>query len=127
MNPILTPARRVASSEDLEQPGDYALDTIEDSDGASKRCVWFLLPIHRPGETRFDRSSPGSGLHMVTEPPWTLRECPDGSIEIRASIGSRWSTADDVPEGAGPYYWHGYLDEGNVWRQLVEPGAITPQ
>lgn len=32
----------------------------------------------------------------------------DGSLEIRASIGC----------GPQPYYWHGYLDEGNVWRQV---------
>lgn len=124
MEPILTSARRVASSDDLGRAGDYATSTINDH-GTSKPAVWFLLPIHQ-GETRFDRPTVGSGLHMVSEPPWTIRECPDGSVEVRASIGSKWSSGDDVPEGAGPYYWHGYLDEGNVWRQLVEPGAITP-
>jgi hypothetical protein len=48
---------------------------------------------------------------MITEPPWEFRDCADGSLEIRASIACGRSD----PEGE---YWHGYLDEGNVWRQL---------
>lgn len=45
----------------------------------------------------------------MSEPPWTFRECDDGSIEVRDSIlcGAR------DPEGE---YFHGWLDEGNVWR-----------
>jgi hypothetical protein len=99
--------RRVADLDALEQAGDYCLSMIED-DGVTKRAVWFLLPIHE-GTTRFDRPTRGSGLHMVTEPPWTFRECPDGSIEIRASI----ACGRHDPSGE---YWHGFLDEGHVWR-----------
>lgn len=99
--------RRVRTVDDLERAGDYCLDTIEDN-GETKRCVWFLLPTHE-GATRFDRPTRGSGLHMVTEPPWTFRECSDGSIEIRASIACG-------RHEAGGEYWHGWLDEGHAWR-----------
>ena len=41
-------------------------------------------------------------------PPHKFRECDDGSLEIRESIlhKSQFGT------------WHGYLDEGNVWREV---------
>lgn len=102
--------RRVATFDDIEQAGDYCLDQIQDADGATKRCVWFLLPIHE-GETKYDRPTRGSGIHAVYEPPWTFRECADGSVEIRASI----ACGRHDPEGE---YWHGYLDEGHVWRTV---------
>ena len=103
----LTPARRVQSFDELTQAGDYFLDTIDDH-GEHKRHVWFLLPIHE-GENVYDRPTRGSGLHGVTEPPWRFRECPDGSLEIRESIACG-------RHEEGGEYWHGYLDEGNVWR-----------
>lgn len=102
------PARRVDTPDDLVRPGDYALDEIEDSDGVTKRAVWFLLPTHE-GTTMYDRPTRGSGLHMVTEPPWTITEQADGSIEIRASIACG---RHDL-EGE---YFHGWLDAGNIWR-----------
>ncbi len=40
-----------------------------------------------------------------------FRECPDGSLEIRESI----ACGRHDPEGE---YFHGYLDEGHVWRTL---------
>ncbi len=115
----LSPARRVATFDDICYPGDYYGPSIEvdaNDQPTGSRNVWFLLPIADPDRPRFrDHSSPnawratqGNGLHRVSEPPWTFRECEDGSLEIRASIGC----------GGQPYYWHGYLDEGNVWRQL---------
>lgn len=99
--------RRVATFDEIEKAGDYCLGSIEDH-GTSKRCVWFLLPIHE-GETKYDRPTRGSGIHAVHEPPWVFRECDDGSVEIRASIA--WGRSE--PEGE---YWHGYLDEGHNWR-----------
>jgi hypothetical protein len=45
------------------------------------------------------------GLRHVVSPPHVFRECPDGSLEIRESILSNGG-------------WHGYLDEGNVWRRV---------
>lgn len=104
----LTPARRVATFDDLEQAGDYTGPHPLIVKGEKEdTCVYFLLPIHVTGD-KFDHSVQGSGLHMITSPPWTFRECEDGSLEIRASIGC----------GSQPYYWHGYLDEGNTWREL---------
>lgn len=99
--------RRVASFDEIERAGDYFMGRAEYPDGV-RRMVWFLLPIHE-GATKFDRPTRGSGLHGVSEPPWTFRECPDGSIEIRASI----ACGRHDPEGD---YWHGFLDEGHVWR-----------
>jgi hypothetical protein len=104
-----SPARRVHDLDDLEQPGDYTgpRGLVDHEGNPIGRQVLFLLPTHK-GTDKFDRPDKHSGLHGVTEPPWTFRECPDGSLEIRASIGC----------GKPPYYWHGYLDEGNVWRQV---------
>lgn len=105
---IITPARRVATFDEIEKAGDYSgPHPIELEDGRAGKVVWFLLPVHK-GDGIFDHSTEGSGIHGVYEPPWTFRECPDGSLEIRASIGC----------GLQPYYWHGYLDEGNSWRQV---------
>jgi hypothetical protein len=101
--------RRVATMDDLERAGDYSLGSVL-VDGKSQREVWFLLPIHE-GKDLFDRPTRGSGLHGVSEPPWTFRECADGSIEIRASI----ACGRGDPEGE---YFHGFLDEGHVWRQV---------
>lgn len=101
--------RRVATFDDIEKAGDYCLDTIEDH-GTTKRCVWFLLPLHE-GETKYDRPTPGSGIHAVYEPPWVFRECGDGSVEIRESIACSGG-------GAEGEYWHGYLDEGHAWRTV---------
>jgi hypothetical protein len=99
--------RRVATVEDLERAGDYA-GPFDDFEG--ERGVWFLLPIHE-GATKFDRPTRGSGLHRVSEPPWSFRECADGSVEIRESI----ACGRREPEGE---YFHGYLDEGHSWRQV---------
>jgi len=104
---ILTPGRRVAALEDLARPGDYTGPHSVIYPDGSRRQVLFLLPVHH-GADVFDRPDQASGLHGVTEPPWTFRECGDGSLEIRPSIGC----------GPQPYYWHGYLDEGSTWRQV---------
>lgn len=61
-------------------------------------AVFFLLPCARDEDV-----APGlRSIQHVVSPPHTFRECPDGSLEVRASIG--------IPE------WHCWLDEGNVWR-----------
>lgn len=94
--------RRVATVGDIEQPGDYC-GPITGYTGDDKVACFFRLPIDG------DDLAPGArSLHHVTFPPHTYRECADGSLEIRASIGAR---------GPGDgYVWHGYLDEGHVWR-----------
>jgi hypothetical protein len=119
--------RRVATVDDLERAGDYTGPTDVagyKEEPHERKMVWFLLPLH-VGATRFDRPTRGSGLHGVTEPPWTFRECPDGSLEIRASIACGRHDVDPEcedcqagrphPERHGEY-WHGFLDEGHVWR-----------
>jgi hypothetical protein len=99
--------RRVFAFDDIEKAGDYCLDEVI-IDGVATPHVWFLLPIHE-GENKFDHKTPGSGLHGISEPPWVFRECPDGSLEVRESIACGRGSKDGE-------YWHGYLDEGHVWR-----------
>ena len=107
----LTMARRVATREELTEAGDYSgPHPITLTGGQEGRVVWFLLPLHE-GADQYDHATPGSGLHGVYEPPWVFRECADGSLEIRESIACGRGT----PDGE---YWHGYLDEGNSWRQV---------
>jgi hypothetical protein len=119
--PTTTIGRRVDELEALDRPGDYYLGSVTEQ-GVVKRAVWFLLPTHA-GKTHtdetghvvrsmFDRPTEGSGLHMVTEPPWTFTEHDDGSVEVRASI--LCGRTDTRPEG----YWHGFLERGHVWRQV---------
>lgn len=61
----------------------------------------------RPDACQPDRPSSGSLLAH------TYRECPDGSLEIRNSIGNLIGGDPATDDG-----WHGYLDEGNSWRQV---------
>ncbi len=90
--------RRVQSMGDIERPGDYYGPDSAYTDG--KPAVFFLLP-----NARDDEAPPGQrAIHHVTIPPHTMRECDDGSLELRESIGA-------MP------FWHGYLDEGHVWRE----------
>lgn len=91
--------RRVATIADIERPGDYCFPVTGFSDVGEEAC-YFLLP-----NAHDEDGQPGQrSLHHVTFPPHTYRECDDGSLEIRASIGAR-------------PFWHGYLDEGHVWRE----------
>jgi hypothetical protein len=90
--------RRVGSIGEIERAGDYC-GPITGFTGATEAC-FFLLPNARDVD-----APPGQrSLHHVVFPPHTYRECADGSLEIRASIGA-------MP------FWHGYLDEGHVWRE----------
>lgn len=109
MSDILSPARRVVSFDDVQQAGDYSGPHPVDSATGQIQQVWFLLPVHEGN--KYEHSHEGCGIHGVHSPPHRFRECKDGSLEIRDSIGC----------GPKPYYWHGYLDEGNVWRQLKPP------
>ena len=79
-----------------EQPGEYC-GPVSGYTG-DLLAVFFLLPIARdPGAPPGQRA-----IHHVCSPPHKFRECPDGSLEIRESIGNP--------------FWHGFLDEGHVWR-----------
>lgn len=71
-------------------------------------AVFFLKPNSRdPGISPRARA-----VQNVVSPPHTFRECPDGSLEIRASI------SDLAGAGSESDGWHGYLDEGHVWRKV---------
>lgn len=88
--------RRLPLGQWPELPGDYMgpimgyMDTVP--------AVFFLLPNSRdPGAPPSARA-----IHHVVSPPHVFRECADGSLEIRESIGAK--------------DWHGFLDEGHNWR-----------
>jgi hypothetical protein len=100
--------RRVKSLDELQQPGDYC---------RLKESVWFILPVELDDESipiwaRPTTGDPFNGRHRIAQfddgSGWTFRECTDGSLEARPSIGC----------GVQPYYWHGYLDEGHHWRRV---------
>lgn len=96
--------RRVATMAEVEQPGDYFGPTTAYTDG--RPGVFFLLPIARD-----EGVDPGArSLHHVCSPPHVFRECGDGSLEIRESIGAHGRSLEDA------YIWHGYLDCGHEWR-----------
>lgn len=101
--------RRVQSFTDIDRPGDYFGPTTEYT---GSPAVFFLKPNARD-EGVLPRSR---SVQHVCSPPHTFRECPDdGSLEIRASISNL--CAGDVG-GNTDDGWHGYLDEGHVWRQV---------
>jgi hypothetical protein len=103
----LTTGRRVASIHDIELPGDYYGPVVGYTGDGMESC-FFLLPNAR-GELVLAEDVPGRAgqraVHHVNFPPHTYRECADGSLEIRASIGA-------MP------WWHGFLDEGHIWRKV---------
>jgi hypothetical protein len=95
-----------------EQPGDYSGPVMghHHVDPALDRpSVFFLMP------TADDEGAPpgARSVHRVASPPHVFRECPDGSLEIRESIAA-YGHNDQTK---GPI-WHGYLDEGHVWRTV---------
>lgn len=102
--------RRVDSIAELTQPGDYCFDPEavlrvdpETQEPIERRpTIHFLLP----GARDADAVGGVRSIHKVCEPPHVFRHCADGSIEVRESIAC-----------GSPRYWHGYLDEGNVWRE----------
>jgi len=98
--------RRVQSVGEIERPGDYCGPGLF---GGSTMSCFFLKPNAR------DEGVPprARSVQHVDFPPHTYRECPDGSLEIRNSIGNLIGGDPATDDG-----WHGYLDEGHVWRQV---------
>ena len=83
-------------------PGDYMGPVVGYSHDLT--AVFFLKPNAHDAD-----APPGArAIQHVVSPPHTFRECADGSLEIRNSIG------DMHPGGSDG--WHGYLDEGHEWR-----------
>lgn|SRR5487761_1125075 len=104
----ITAGRRVQSIAEVERPGDYFGPTTEYT---GIPAVFFLKPNARDeGAVPAARS-----VQHVCSPPHTFRECADGSLEIRASISNLLRGDTDSHSDDG---WHGYLDEGNSWRQV---------
>ena len=100
--------RRVGSFSEIERPGDY-FGPVKGYTG-DLPAVFFLKPNAR------DEGVPPNArsFQHVCSPPHTFRECPDGSLEIRASISNLLAGDADGHSDDG---WHGYLDEGHTWRQ----------
>ena len=97
----------LVQNDDLRTPGGGMKQFLKPSGyTGDKPSVFFRIPW--PADAVVEEFK--RGVRHVCTPPHTFRECADGSLEIRASIG--------VPGGAvgGNYWWHGWLDEGNVWR-----------
>jgi hypothetical protein len=85
------------------EPGDYCGPVLGYTGDVP--AVFFLKPNARdPGADYYYRA-----IQHVVSPPHTFRECPDGSLEIRDSLGD---AHDGWSDG-----WHGYLDEGHMWRR----------
>jgi hypothetical protein len=101
--------RRVGSIAEIEKPGDYYGPDSGHTGGTP--AVFFLKPNAR------DEAAPPAArsVQHVCSPPHTFRECPDGSLEIVPSISNllRGDTTGQSDDG-----WHGYLDEGHVWRRV---------
>lgn len=91
----------------LMGPGDYC-GPMKGYTG-DKPCVFFMKP------NAWDENIPchrSRRVQHVVSPPHTFRECSDGSLEIRASI------SDHAGTGSESDGWHGFLDEGHIWRQV---------
>jgi hypothetical protein len=103
--------RRVRTVHEIEKPGDYC-GPIKGYTGPNLSC-FFLKPNARDeGVKPISRS-----IQHVDFPPHTYRECPDGSLEIRASI------SDLRAGGTESDGWHGFLNEGHVWLLAGEQVA----
>jgi|ERR1039458_3698043 hypothetical protein len=98
--------RRVATVTEIEQPGDYCGPV---RGYTSEKLACFFLKPNARDEGVIPRSR---SVQHVCFPPHTYRECDDGSLEIRASIADT-AGADTESDG-----WHGFLDEGHVWRKM---------
>jgi len=98
---------------ELTQLGDYTGPIMGYT--GDRLAVFFLIPQPWPWDD--DEKLPASSISFhalahVVEPPHVFRECGDGSLEIRESIliTRRWKGEERQ--------WHGYLDEGHVWRTV---------
>lgn len=86
------------------QPGDYCGPFVHEG----KLTVLFLKPNARD----VDAPPVARSVQHVTSPPHTFRECEDGSLEIRQSIGD---LHDGWGNGRVSDGWHGFLNCGHSW------------
>jgi hypothetical protein len=96
--------RRVDSLDEITEPGDYWYNPAADPKG--HRSLWFLLPTAESRDAFAEPLSPHNGLHRI-DSTWTITDNPDGSVSAQPSIAC-----------GTPVYWHGYLEPGNVWREV---------
>ena len=98
--------RRLPLYEFPKLPGDYMGPVMGYT--ADLFAVFFLKP------NAFDIGAPrrARAIQHVVCPPHRFRECSDGSLEIRESLSDRAGGGGDS-DG-----WHGYLDEGHIWRRV---------
>lgn len=92
-----------------EEPGDYSGPVMGYTGDVP--MVQFLKPNARDP----DAPPQARSVQHVCSPPHKFRECPDGSLEIRDSISEFRSSDKHHKYGDG---WHGFLDEGHIWRQV---------
>lgn len=104
------PARRIPVPESGDvnevfpmESGDYC-GPIEGYSGG-KPAVFFCLPAGGEGDDLV------LGIRHVCSPPHVFTEMPDGSLQVRESILTHERGANGRP-------WHGYLDAGNIWREV---------
>lgn len=98
---------------ELTKLGDYTGPIMGYT--GDKPAVFFLIPqpwLWEDDDEEMKHAIAFKSLAHVCQPPHTFRECDDGSLEIRASIlcTRRWKGEEKQ--------WHGYLDEGNIWRTV---------
>jgi hypothetical protein len=103
--------RRVQTVAEVLQPGDYCGPVKGYCGSPDLECCVFLKPNARDA----DAPAITRSIQFVTFPPHTYRECLDGSLEIRASIGDMHDCGDGKKRSDG---WHGFLDERHVWRKV---------
>lgn len=116
MAEILSPARRVDSMDAIEHPGDYFYNPNADPNG--DHSLWFMLPTAVSQDSFAEPRSLHNGLHRIASPTWTITENADETISAQPSIAIEGhDPAVDEP-GGHHQFWHGYLDPGNVWRQV---------
>lgn len=66
-------------------------------------AVFFLKPNAR----NLDAPKAARAIQHVVSPPHRFRECADGSLEIRESLGDMHNGISDG--------WHGFLNAGHDW------------
>lgn len=97
--------RRVASVEDIEHQGDYAVSYTEDG---RIEALWLWLPGFE--EPRWSRIGAQASKDRVR---WDISEDASGTITVSPSILSQWIWGEERKQCR----WHGFL-KGGIWEVL---------
>ena len=103
--------KRLPLGEWPKEPGDY-MGPIKGYSG-DLPAVFFLKPNARDPDVPAHARS----IQHAVSPPHRFRECADGSLEIRESLGDLHESHDGEKRIHVSDGWHGYLDEGHEWRK----------